>query len=182
MLRVPDVGLELIIHRLPHHTLQTVDTSHAYPGGKRVTKSRNQFNASKKRKLYLVNLILVTFCPWCAGNVLFRLFKRVISVFRKWNKKNLKNEITLTDDFTLGVKVLSTAAKVYKKIFLMQCKNSSLYLGPLTWYGCRGPQSQSGTSHWSVTQRSHSCGGTTACPPLCWQTLQTDGLKNIKHV
>ncbi|TNN68652.1 hypothetical protein EYF80_021166 [Liparis tanakae] len=32
VLRVPDVGLQLIIHRLPHHTLQAFDTRHADPG------------------------------------------------------------------------------------------------------------------------------------------------------
>lgn len=33
VLRVPDVGLQLIIHSFPHHTLQPLDTCHADPGG-----------------------------------------------------------------------------------------------------------------------------------------------------
>ena len=32
VLRVPDVGLKLIVHSLPHHTLQTLDTCHPDPG------------------------------------------------------------------------------------------------------------------------------------------------------
>lgn len=34
VLRVPDVGLQLIIDSLPHHTLQALDTSHADPSDK----------------------------------------------------------------------------------------------------------------------------------------------------
>lgn len=35
VLRVPDVGLQLIIHSLPHNTLQALDTCHADPAGNR---------------------------------------------------------------------------------------------------------------------------------------------------
>lgn len=34
VLRVPDVGLQLIIDSLPHHTLQALDTSHTDPSDK----------------------------------------------------------------------------------------------------------------------------------------------------
>ena len=31
VLRVPDIGLQLIVHSLPHHTLQALDPCHANP-------------------------------------------------------------------------------------------------------------------------------------------------------
>lgn len=37
VLRVPDVGLQLIIDSLPHHTLQALDTSHTDPKDKTQT-------------------------------------------------------------------------------------------------------------------------------------------------
>ena len=33
VLRVPDISLQLIIHSLPHHTLQTLNTCHPDPDG-----------------------------------------------------------------------------------------------------------------------------------------------------
>lgn len=38
VLRVPDVGLQLIIDSLPHNTLQALDTCHADPAGNRHPK------------------------------------------------------------------------------------------------------------------------------------------------
>lgn len=32
VLRVPDVGLELVVHRLPHHSLQAFNAGHPDPG------------------------------------------------------------------------------------------------------------------------------------------------------
>jgi hypothetical protein len=37
VLGVPDVGLELVVHRLPDHALQTLDACHADPRGETET-------------------------------------------------------------------------------------------------------------------------------------------------
>lgn len=78
----------------------------------------------------------------------------------------------------------------YKKLALKLSKNRSCWIilplaqpsiCPLTWCGRRGPRSWSGTSHWSVTQRSRSCGDMTVYPPQCWQTSQTERGKKKKR-
>lgn len=40
VLWVPDIGLQLVIHRLPHHPLQPFDAGHSDPGGNRVRWGR----------------------------------------------------------------------------------------------------------------------------------------------
>lgn len=44
VLRVPDVGLQLIIDSLPHHTLQALDTSHTDPKDKTQTVDLTSFH------------------------------------------------------------------------------------------------------------------------------------------
>lgn len=51
----------------------------------------------------------------------------------------------------------------------------------LTGSEYRGRCAPSDTSGWSETQRSRSCGGTTVCPPRCWQTSQTAEPENKTH-